>query len=659
MQQSSRHVSPTRSNISVTPSARSVSPGGTSPLPPRRNLTLPAGGVGHSPGASLSATLSPNSRFLQQHLPPTFPQSPGSQQVSPELEDQLSPPAAPFAQVILTPTTQEWRELKEKGRLEGELVEDGLSSDNDSLKRLSGATSTARSDPVDYFSVKDGLGSQSDTPDSTGTPSKPTFQPVVTAPSPLPTTGSGSASLRSRRSLEDTDDSPPRQDSEERESSIDDDSPIINVSTPGSFASFGRRDSLRVKSRPKADAPKAKTKRELERERLFKMVDEEIAETSSDDGVAANSWRVQEIGRGGGLDSRGSASSLEPDRRLEMIPSPPAVSESNGSDMARSVSAPGEDGPYPLIRHFSNASSTVPIRPSPLHAATFTGSIAAATSMPSTSVPSVTTSTVQLAPPDGSPDEPVVPRAPPQTEDERFEAIRNYSRSLTRSSRPGSRAVSRAQSRRGSQEDDAQPAPRSPRRRATQRISLVAGRVVQPLTFSAITPLAGSSKAFSLQSFSPFHTGSPAPASKPTIPALEGVKGEVSVAPSTVAPSECGTPENEKAGGVGGHGIDDYVIQAEAGKGAYGLVMRARVKGANGQPVGDEIIIKYIIKSRILADCWKKHKVLGPIPVESESESLGHVLIPSSCHGPSQASNLQSAEGTSSLGPIPGRSDEE
>lgn len=28
------------------------------------------------------------------------------------------------------------------------------------------------------------------------------------------------------------------------------------------------------------------------------------------------------------------------------------------------------------------------------------------------------------------------------------------------------------------------------------------------------------------------------------------------------------------------------------------------------------VIIKYIIKQRILADCWKKHKVLGPIPVE-------------------------------------------
>lgn len=28
------------------------------------------------------------------------------------------------------------------------------------------------------------------------------------------------------------------------------------------------------------------------------------------------------------------------------------------------------------------------------------------------------------------------------------------------------------------------------------------------------------------------------------------------------------------------------------------------------------MIIKYVIKQRILADCWKKHKILGPIPIE-------------------------------------------
>ena len=80
----------------------------------------------------------------------------------------------------------------------------------------------------------------------------------------------------------------------------------------------------------------------------------------------------------------------------------------------------------------------------------------------------------------------------------------------------------------------------------------------------------------------------------------------ISIAPSTRAPSEPATPVGETAGGMGGHGIEDYVIITEAGKGAYGLVKRARQKGWHGEPIGDEVIIKYIIKSRILADCWKK-----------------------------------------------------
>lgn len=37
---------------------------------------------------------------------------------------------------------------------------------------------------------------------------------------------------------------------------------------------------------------------------------------------------------------------------------------------------------------------------------------------------------------------------------------------------------------------------------------------------------------------------------------------------------------------MGGRGIDDYVILKEAGKGAYGLVMRAKLKGPKGEPVG-------------------------------------------------------------------------
>ncbi|GAA5893185.1 hypothetical protein JCM6882_003907 [Rhodosporidiobolus microsporus] len=63
--------------------------------------------------------------------------------------------------------------------------------------------------------------------------------------------------------------------------------------------------------------------------------------------------------------------------------------------------------------------------------------------------------------------------------------------------------------------------------------------------------------------------------------------------------------------------ISSFVVEGdEAGKGAYGSVRRAREKGPDGKAVGPPLIIKYVIKQRILADCWKKHKVLGPIPIE-------------------------------------------
>lgn len=63
--------------------------------------------------------------------------------------------------------------------------------------------------------------------------------------------------------------------------------------------------------------------------------------------------------------------------------------------------------------------------------------------------------------------------------------------------------------------------------------------------------------------------------------------------------------------------IEDFCIMNDIGRGAYGLVKRARLKDvATGEPVGQAFCIKYIIKSRILADCWRRHKTLGPIPVE-------------------------------------------
>ncbi|KAE8210497.1 hypothetical protein CF327_g5638 [Tilletia walkeri] len=72
--------------------------------------------------------------------------------------------------------------------------------------------------------------------------------------------------------------------------------------------------------------------------------------------------------------------------------------------------------------------------------------------------------------------------------------------------------------------------------------------------------------------------------------------------------------------GQGGPGttrsIDDFVVIAEIGRGAYGLVKKVRLRGSDGRPIGEPYIVKFIIKSRILADCWRRHKTLGPIPIE-------------------------------------------
>ncbi|KAK4046648.1 serine/threonine protein kinase [Microbotryomycetes sp. JL201] len=67
---------------------------------------------------------------------------------------------------------------------------------------------------------------------------------------------------------------------------------------------------------------------------------------------------------------------------------------------------------------------------------------------------------------------------------------------------------------------------------------------------------------------------------------------------------------------TGKRNIDSFVIEGEAGKGGYGSVVKAREKGSDGKPVGPPVIIKYIFKHRILADCWKGHKVFNAVPIE-------------------------------------------
>lgn len=63
--------------------------------------------------------------------------------------------------------------------------------------------------------------------------------------------------------------------------------------------------------------------------------------------------------------------------------------------------------------------------------------------------------------------------------------------------------------------------------------------------------------------------------------------------------------------------IEDFVVVSDIGRGAYGLVKKVQLKDeVTGKGCGKEFCIKYIIKSRILADCWRRHKMLGPIPIE-------------------------------------------
>lgn len=70
-------------------------------------------------------------------------------------------------------------------------------------------------------------------------------------------------------------------------------------------------------------------------------------------------------------------------------------------------------------------------------------------------------------------------------------------------------------------------------------------------------------------------------------------------------------------------GIGEYTVLKEIGRGAYGVVQLARLSDPlYGQPappqgaVGETVVIKYIVKSRILADCWRRHRALGTIPTE-------------------------------------------
>ncbi|KAH9937648.1 kinase-like domain-containing protein [Fomitopsis serialis] len=128
-----------------------------------------------------------------------------------------------------------------------------------------------------------------------------------------------------------------------------------------------------------------------------------------------------------------------------------------------------------------------------------------------------------------------------------------------------------------------------PRRRSSQqRVSLIAGRV----------------------SIVPSQPPSPPPAVPQTLVRANSAASFLSVAASTGPP----TPSSE-VDALNERSISEFVIEREIGRGAYGLVKRAREMNGDGT-LGPPLVIKQIIKSRILADCWKRHPTYGTIPIE-------------------------------------------
>lgn len=59
--------------------------------------------------------------------------------------------------------------------------------------------------------------------------------------------------------------------------------------------------------------------------------------------------------------------------------------------------------------------------------------------------------------------------------------------------------------------------------------------------------------------------------------------------------------------------IDDYITIDSFGQGAYGVVKLAQHKTKEEQA---RVVIKYVVKSRILVDCWTRDRVLGMMPLE-------------------------------------------
>ena len=603
----SRDVSPEHSPTSPARSMSTV----PSPIFVRRNLSLPHGSLEPPPGATLSTSLSPNQHFLQQHLPPTFPHSPDA---SPSSVDQ---PAA--AMVIMTPTTQDWKELKMMSQIEGE----ELDSDSDSssaasrkgslvdvasrlddsvqgslLLRPEKGTPRQLKEPRKRPSLQntpksaDFLAHEpTHTPDPGSpihrpiegepVPHLPVFNPIITAPSPH--VGAGATIPATLSPLEPLDASEIGHELEAATSNESDAS--LASSELAGFESIGRRESLTIRNiRPSlAELDRPRSKRELEREKLFRLMDEEMRQEGPEQETANH----QRGGWGAGVHEIGRARSLNRGRPL----SAGALDGGPGSALGTElhlVQTTGGGHAIPSITRAATLAAAQPTRPSPLHASPMSMSRhltahRTPSDTPGTSAPSSGRSSPQ----------------PSSSSHTHHDSIKDYSRALSQH-----HAIPITFPPRSERHGTPSPptSPRAPRQRDTIRKSLVAGRLVQPFSIPLSTALPDRptvTKKTSFTSFSPFRSPGlyPVRSNASSIPSptpfLRG-DSSVSLAASIGAPSEIGTPVDEAVGGAGGRGIDDYVILREAGKGAYGLVMRAKVKGPKGEPVGVSRAVGYM-----------------------------------------------------------------
>ncbi|KAF8203610.1 kinase-like domain-containing protein [Pholiota molesta] len=157
--------------------------------------------------------------------------------------------------------------------------------------------------------------------------------------------------------------------------------------------------------------------------------------------------------------------------------------------------------------------------------------------------------------------------------------------------------------------------PRPRRRSSQQRVSLIAGRV----------------------SIAPIDPPSPPPMLSENLRRTPS-SGSILSNASTRAPS----PLSEHQGFLGGRNISEFLVEGEIGRGAYGLVKRAREFLPDGS-LGPPLVIKQVIKSRILADCWKKHPKHGTIPIEiyvmSAISNTSYVLPPRRPWDPSRSAS--------------------